>query len=116
MPHYKEFHYTNEKGLKVVKVGSTYAGVPVWGYAVCAPEDEYDETYGYRLAKARCDAKIAKKRYKRAVSQVDEINRIAMNLRTYFDEKLDYLRDSEDAYLNAVSYADEVEQEKCVRK
>lgn len=94
MPNYKEFHYTNENGLKVIKVGSTYAGKPVWGYAICAPEDEYDEAYGYRLAKARCDKKIAKKRMRAATDRMHLYYEAKMKIDREYEKSCDYFVDS----------------------
>ena len=101
MPNYKVFTYTNEKGLNVVKVGSTYAGKPVWGYAVCAPGDEYDYDYGYTLAKARCDMKIAHKRFNRAKSQLNFHHRLLEAMEETYNNTLDYYEDSYRAKIDA---------------
>ena len=52
-------------GNKVIAV-STYAGKTVRGVALCHPDDEFDLEFGKKLAAARCNAKIAKKRYMRS--------------------------------------------------
>ena len=57
-------------GNKVIAV-STYAGKIVKGYAKCDPRDEYDLELGKKLAAARCNAKVAKKRAKRAAKKLD---------------------------------------------
>lgn len=50
---------------KVIAV-STYGGRVVKGVAKCDPNDEFDMEKGKQLAAARCNAKVAKKRVKRA--------------------------------------------------
>ena len=49
---------------------STYAGKTVRGVAKVDPRDEFDAEFGKKLAAARCNAKIAKKRRTRAMKQV----------------------------------------------
>lgn len=48
---------------------STYAGKNVKGVAKCDPRDTFNEDYGTDLAIARCAAKIADKRVKRATKE-----------------------------------------------
>ena len=49
-----------------VFVISHYAGKPVRGISKCAPGDEFDLSHGVRIAKLRCDLKVAKLRQARA--------------------------------------------------
>ena len=49
---------------------STYAGKTVKGIAKCDPNDNFSYDYGKKLAKARCDVKISRKRYKNADSKL----------------------------------------------
>ena len=56
--------YSDGKG-KIIAV-SSYAGKTVKGTAKCDPRDTFDEDYGKECAAARCSAKIAEKRFKRA--------------------------------------------------
>lgn len=100
-PNYKVFTYKNEKGLNVVKVGSTYAGRPVWGYAVCAPEDDYNYDYGYALAKARCDKKIAEQRLNRAQAKMDYYYKLIMSVNRAYNDACDYYENSYQAYKDA---------------
>ena len=73
---------------------STYAGRTVRGIAKCHPNDTFDEEYGKKLAAARCNAKIAEKRYARALSKYNEyVNRIH-KLEVDFTDVCDYLRSS----------------------
>ena len=58
-----------EKGMVIAL--STYAGQTVRGVAKCAPNDKFDEDFGRKLAAARCDVKVARKRLKRAQKRRD---------------------------------------------
>lgn len=109
MPNYKVYVFMDEKGIVNVKVGSTYAGVPVWGIAKCAPEDTFDYKFGYDLAKARCDIKIAKKRYKRASQQVEDINQLVEEVKAYQTDKNEYLRTAEKEYYEALGVVNKYE-------
>lgn len=88
MPNYKV--YTDNKTF--VKVGSTYAGKKVWGIAKLNPEtDTFDYDYGYRLAKARCDVKVAKKRYARALKKFAYVRQLMKEAEAIFDDSSSYL-------------------------
>ena len=63
-PMNKYKFYSDVKG-KIIAV-SSYAGKTVKGTAKCDPRDTFDEDYGKECAAARCSAKIAEKRFKRA--------------------------------------------------
>ena len=67
MARYKFYKADN----KIVCV-SSFAKKAVRGIAKCAPNDDYDEEKGMRLAQLRCDAKIAQKRVDRAMEMADE--------------------------------------------
>ena len=56
----------NGDPYRVVAV-STYEGRTVRGVAKCDPRDEFNIEKGKMLAAARCNAKVAQKRAKRAV-------------------------------------------------
>ena len=84
----------NEKYLGVeVIAASTYEGKPVQGKAICRVEDEYNELKGVKLACARCNAKVAAKRRKRAekkLKEAEEILRRAIEhrnkMKKYYDD------------------------------
>lgn len=63
---------------KVIAV-STYCGKPVRGVATCSKNDVFDLNKGMRLAAARCNAKIAERRKKRASQKVTEAQNAAIN-------------------------------------
>ena len=53
-------------GEKKIIVVSRYAGKVVRGVAKCSPGDTYDVEKGEKLARLRCDEKIAEKRVARS--------------------------------------------------
>lgn len=67
MNRYKFF----TSGSKVVAV-SSFAKKPVKGVAKCDPNDTFSLEDGKRLAAARCNEKISKKRLKRAERKLAE--------------------------------------------
>lgn len=60
-----------QHGNRIIAV-STYAGRTVRGVAICHPEDNFDIETGKRLAAARCNEKIAKKRMERAARELEK--------------------------------------------
>lgn len=92
--------YTNYKYVvtpnKVIAL-STYAGRTVRGIAKCHPNDTFDEDFGKALAAARCNQKVAAKRYARARA---EYNQLAVEIKKFNDRAqkvTDYLRDAAEA-------------------
>ena len=85
----------------IVIAVSTYAGETITGVAKCAPEDEFSLEKGKDLAAARCNLKVAKKRYKRAQKKTyDATSAITQAIGEYTKNK-DYLDDSFDALMDA---------------
>ncbi len=59
----KVYNYIDNKtGAHVVKAITMYAGQPVTAVAKCDPTDTFDLEFGTKIALARLDLKIAKKR------------------------------------------------------
>lgn len=88
---------------KVIAI-STYAGKPVRGVATCAPEDEFSLEKGKALAAAKCNAKIAKKRLKRAVKQMNEAWDASVIANNRYNDMLGY-------YIDAAERLNEANQE-----
>ena len=74
--NYKYFVYQKDDGSTVVKAESTYCGKRVHGIAKCSPDDEFNLESGMKLAAARCNLKVAERRYKRACTRLTETKRI----------------------------------------
>lgn len=97
-------YYTN--GKEVIAV-STYAGKRVRGVAKCDPRDDFNLTKGQEIAAARCNAKIAKKRLKRAAERQRSAEYEAANAETHLYRMQRYYNDSYDAYLQAIQGVDD---------
>lgn len=88
-------------GNKVIAV-STYGGQRVRGVAVCSNEDEFDVEKGKALAAARCNLKVARKRYDRANAkyimyslELDRINRAFLDACNYYTDSANDLGKAE---------------------
>ena len=86
-------YFTDEKNRKVIAV-STYAKKRVKGVAVASPDDVFDYEKGRKLAKARCDAKIASKRYKQAKKRFEEARELLEYASDYMSKMADYFDDA----------------------
>ena len=88
---------------------STYAGKTVRGVAKYNPNDKFDEQIGMELAAARCNQKVAKKRYARAIKKMNEAQMQLILAQDYLTKMENYLVASEDAYNNALLETAELE-------
>ena len=86
-----------QAGNKVIAV-STYAGKAVRGVAKTDPSDEFDFEKGKKLAAARCNAKISKKRARRAQMKVQEAYTAYVNAVNYYNKMIDYYNDATEAF------------------
>ena len=98
--------YTDGK-TKVVAV-STYAGKVVRGVAKCDVNDTFSLEKGKELAAARCNEKIAKKRFARAKNAHVDVLLEHAEFITKFTKALDYRNDSEIALLEATNLVDTI--------
>lgn len=92
------YRYYNA-GNKTICV-SSYAGKKVRGVAKCSPEDQFNEEYGRKLARLRCDEKVAQLRlsyankryleaenaYEAAALQVEKMDRFTVDARCQLNE------------------------------
>lgn len=102
-------YYTDNKSIVVVT--STYAGKIVRGVAKRHGDDEFNYEYGKALAKARCDAKVAERRVKRAedkyeeaVSQYNDAVTQRVKMKDYYIDSLNELS----YYTRAIDYIEQV--------
>ena len=80
-------------GNKVIAC-STYAGKRVRGVAICHPDDEFNLELGKQLAAARCNEKIAIKRYARANRRLDEAIKATEEASKHMHKMADYRNDA----------------------
>ena len=93
---YKFVYYKN-----VVSAISSFAGKIVKGSAKCDPQDEFDRNYGERLAMARCNTKVAKKRVARAKIKLQEARRELEKASKRVIKMEEYLADAYDMELDS---------------
>ena len=94
----KYVFYTTKN--KVIAV-STYAGKIVKGTAKCNPSDTFDLEKGKELAAARCNAKVAEKRRKRAVRKFEEAKSDFQFVLRHLENMEAYVSDAKVAEINA---------------
>ena len=103
--------FTNYKYVvtpnKVIAL-SSYGGRTVRGIAKCHPGDTFNEETGKALAAARCNEKIAAKRYARAQKKYLEMCEELKDFQTRAHKMADYLRDSYKAHEEAKRIVAEV--------
>ena len=92
---YKFVYYKN-----VVSAISSFAGKIVKGSAKCDPQDEFDRNYGERLALARCNTKVSKRRVAQAKAKLQEAHREAEKANKRVIKMEEYLADAYDMEYN----------------
>ena len=90
-------------GSRIIAI-SSYAGKIVKGIAKCNPRDEFDLEVGKRLAAARCNTKIAKRRYIRACQKCKDAQENFVDAEQYYNDMIWY---EEDSYKNWEQAQDE---------
>ena len=93
---YKFYQYKDKNAKDTVAAASTYAGRTVKGYAKCDPRDQFSVEKGKELAAARCNAKIAAKRVKRASAKYLEAQQQLADARRFMARMTEYYTDAVD--------------------
>lgn len=93
---YKFYQYKDKNAKDTVAAASTYAGRTVKGYAKCDPRDQFSIEKGKELAAARCNAKIAAKRVKRASAKYLEAQQQLADARRFMARMTEYYTDAVD--------------------
>ena len=105
---YKFYTTTDSKGRVVTIAVSTYEGRTVKGYAKCDTTDNYDVENGKKLAAARCNERIAKKRAARATRKLAEAQTRLAQAEAHLAKMTSYFEDSHDAVVTAKVEVDEI--------
>ena len=108
---FDRYNYVVIPEKKKVVAYSTYAGQSVRGIAKCAPDDEFDVEFGKKLAAARCNVKVARKRFKRALEQRDAAWDNFIKAEDQLMKEEDYVDDSNVALTEAEIYLGSVIQD-----
>ena len=82
-----------QNGNRIIAV-STYGGRTVRGVAICHPDDKFDMDLGKRLAAARCNEKVAAKRYARATKRYKDAEDAYRVASENVDRMSDYRNDA----------------------
>lgn len=97
MVNYKFYRSDN----KVIAL-SSFAGKTVKGTAKCDPSDTFSAEFGEKLAAARCDVKVATKRFKNARAKLyaaneafEKAKKHFMNMSAYYDDSAKRLTDAD---------------------
>ena len=101
---YKFYQHDN-----VVVAVSSYAGRKVRASAKCNPKDEFDLKKGKKLAKLRCDQKIAHKRWKRASAKVEEAQAALVKAKREYNKMISYYSDSMNTYNDLTDKLEDLE-------
>ena len=94
---YQYANYTDEKGRKVIVAWSTFANKVVHGRAKCSADDEFSIEQGKALARARCNARITKRRRANAARCLEEAKRALAQAEQRHIKMLQYYADAYDA-------------------
>ena len=104
---YKFYQYKDKNAKDTVAAASTYAGRTVKGYAKCDPRDQFSIEKGKELAAARCNAKIAAKRVKRASAkyleaqqQLADAKHFMARMTEYYTDAVDQLDEANEAVID----------------
>ena len=103
--------HTRKDGRVEIIAISTFAGKPVRGKAICAESDTFDEEKGKLLAAARCNEKIAAKRYARAKQKIAEAEKVVADATKFYDAMRHYRDDAYHAMIQAGSFKNKLEGE-----
>lgn len=99
-------------GNKIIAV-STYAGRQVRGVAICHPDDNFNLDTGKKIAAARCNYKIAAKRYTRATQKFSEAMEQLSKAQQHVDDMKAYMNDSYMAMNEAAQAHDQMIAKLC---
>lgn len=102
--------YIDEKNSSVIAV-CRYAGRSVRAVAKCSPDDTFDIEFGKKLAKARCEVKVAKMKIQNATVKYREAAKAADEAQRKYDKMKDYYIDSVDQLDNAYAEVQNVIKE-----
>ena len=103
--------HTRKDGRVEIIAFSTFGGKSVRGKAICAVGDTFDEEKGKLLAAARCNEKIAVKRYKRAKRKIAEAEKAVADATKFYDAMRHYRDDAYHAMIQAGSFKNKTEDE-----
>ena len=90
---------------------SSYAGRKIRRKATCSKNDMYDFEKGCKLAQARVDVEVARRRMRNANTKYDEAYDKYLDAENYMSAMSDYLSDAENAYDDAITALEDLLEE-----
>lgn len=105
---YHYYTYRRADGAMVVKAVSTYAGINIFGKAICHPNDKFDLEKGKELAAARCNEKVAEKRLRRAQGKLAEAADAYYRAMNKYNAMINYEDDAISEKLEATKKVEEL--------
>ena len=90
-----------KNGVKTIVAISHFAGKSVKGYAKLNPTDEFNQEKGEKLAAARCNVKVLKKRKKNAEKRYNEAKEAMIKAIAHFNKIEDELKNTYDEVFDA---------------
>ena len=105
----KRYKFYSDGANKIVAV-SSYAGRTVRGVAKCDPRDNFNRSKGEELAQARCNLKVAIKRYKRAETELGKAERAVIDAQNRVKKMKEYIEDASSQLSLAHSKLQEIER------
>ena len=101
MKTFKDYKYTFVHLKDSVLAISTYAGKTVKGIAKCDPKDDFDPVTGEKIAAARCNLKVSKRRVSNAKRKLKDAIQKHYEAEQYLMKMTDYYNDSQAAVIEA---------------
>lgn len=98
---YKFITHNRKDGRVEIIALATFAGKMVRGKAICSLDDTFDREKGMKLAAARCNEKIACKRYALSKKKLREAEDAVLVATRRYDQMRHYQEDSFLAKINA---------------
>ena len=108
---YKFVTHNRKDGRIEIIALATFAGKMVRGKAICAESDTFDEEKGKLLAAARCNEKIAAKRYARAQRKFAKAGKAVADATKFYDAMRHYRDDAYHAMVQAGYFTNKLEDE-----
>ena len=105
-----KYKFYSDGANKIVAV-SSYAGKTVRGVAKCDPRDSFDKNKGEELAQARCNFKVATKRFNRAISEVEKAKQAVIAAQKKVEKMKSYLTDASNQLFRADEELKRIENE-----
>ena len=107
-PYEKYKYFTN--GVDLVVAESTYAGKKYRGKAHLGDGDEFDYEKGKKLAAARCDKIICKKRCIYALQKMKVYDELIQSAQEDLDKEKEFFKDALSEFVLSMNRLSEIEE------